>query len=415
MKTPAIAMILSATATAFGGEPPAGDSAAAAIVLPTAKSRWSLSSGVRARSIGGDFGLGSVAPSGFTLGNAGKAQQGRGDVGFFKGGTGTVTYDDGSVGPAYGTQPGDGSPDGSTYSTINSPGQLSSTGRHDSNGDEIFDLSFHSSSSIVRSGSGYSPGGFGSSDDQVVASPYLEVRYTLAESRNWGFNLVAGYSFARAGLSSGAGVLGTAFNRKTTTTTNYTYTYDHYAFNSGAIGADYPFNDTESATIYDAAAANAQGGYTQNTNDSLAPRRTVDRNQTTVDQDFTAIGSANLEVDLHELLMAAEVIYQVDDRIQLTAAVGPTLNILDSSLGASSNWYSAGKRVSSFSSNNSEVSVRAGVMAQVGARYFLNQDWFLEANGGYRFVPEISTSSGIADADIDASSWVAGFGFGFQF
>lgn len=408
-------MILSAAGSTFGGEPPSNEEAMSAISLPAAKPRWSVSSGVRARSIGSDFGLGSVAPSGFSLGATVNAQTGRGDVGFFKGGTGTVTYDDGSVGPAYGTQDGDGAADGSAYATINSPGQLASTGRYDSSGDEIFDLSFHSSSSIVRSSSGYSPGGFGSSDDQVVASPYLEVRYSLAESRSWGFNLVAGYSFARAGLGSGAGVLGTAFNRNTTITSNYTYTYDHYAFNSGAIGADYPFEDTESATIYDADAANGQGGYTQNTNDSLAPRRTVDRTRDFVDQEFTAIGSADLDVDLHELLVAAEVTYQIDNRLQLTVAVGPTLNMLDSNLGISSDWMSGGKSLASYSASDSEMSVRLGVMSQVGIRYFLNSEWFVEANGGYRFVPEVSTSAGIADAEVNASSWVAGFGVGFRF
>lgn len=408
-------MIASATASVFGGEPPAIGETSPEISVPTSKPRWSVSSGIRARSVSGDFALGSIAPSGFSLGSSVNDRTGRGDVGLFKGGIGTVTYDDGSVGPAYGTQDGDGASDGSAYSTINSQGQLATTGRYDVEGDEIFDLSFHSSSSFVRSSSGYSPGGFRSSDDEVVASPYIEFRYAIVETRNWGINLVAGYSFARAGLGSGAGALGTAFNRNTTVVQNYTYTYDHFAFNSGAIGTDYPFKDTESATIYDAGVANGPGGYTQNSSDSQAPRTTTNRSRQSVDQEFTALGSANMNVDLHEVLIAAEVTYQLNERFHLTAAVGPTLNMLSSDMVVSSGWYQGAKRVSSSSSNTDETSLKLGLMAQLGVRYFLSPEWFLEANGGYRYVPQVTTGSGIAESNIDASSWTAGVGVGFIF
>ena len=415
MKKLTVIMIVSATGIAYGGDAPTVAETSPEISVPTSKPRWSVSSGIRARSISGDFAMGSIAPSGFSLGSSVNGRTGRGDVGLFKGGTGAVTYDDGSVGPAYGTQDGDGAPDGSAYATINSQGQLATTGRYDVEGDEIFDLNFHSSSSFVRSSSGYSPGGFRSSDEEVVASPYIEFRCAIAETRNWGFNLVAGYSFARSGLGSGAGVLGTAFNRSTSVVKNYTYTYDHFAFNSGAIGTDYPFKDTESATIYDAGVANAPGGYTQNSSDSQAPRTKVDESRKSVDKEYTAMGSVELDVDLHEILLAAEATYQLDDSFQLTAAVGPTLNMFNSDMDVSSGWYQGAKRISSSTSDSDETSCKLGVMAQLGVRYFLSQEWFIEANGGYRFVPEINTGSGSGEASLDASSWTAGVGVGFSF
>jgi len=380
------------------------------------KTRWSLALGTRARNFRSNFNMGAITPSGFSLtNNVPFNTGGKGDIGFFTGGAGSVVYDDGSVGPAYGTQPGNFGPDGSAYGTINSPSQLTTTGRFDSQQNEIFDLSFHTTSATGQSSSGYTPGGFKSSDSTSVAAPFIEIRYSIHDGPKWGLNLVGGYSWAEASLNSGTGNLGTAFNLNTLSTTNYTYTYDHFGFNSGAIGANSPFQDTQSATIFDAAVANAPNGYTQNTNDSQAPRKSVSQSLNNVNQVYLARGSANLHVNFHEITIAAELVFHLKDRLHITISGGPTFNVIDASLTTTGAWYAGGTKLATVSTQAKKTNIEAGVMGQAGVTYDISKRWFVEISGGYRYVSELNISAGNSTVRLDPSTWAGGIATGFRF
>ena len=414
---PVFCLFLTIDASTAGS--PAGKEPAPTTALAP-RSRWSVSAGVRVRRFSADFNVAPIGLLNLPFSRIGAVPGGSGDVGIFLGGTGQVVYDDGAVGPAYGTQPGDFGPDGSAYGRISSESQISPTGRFDSTGDEIFDLTFHSSGTTGESSSVLDEMGFSDSDSALAASPWVELRYLFMERPRWSLSVMAGYSWARAALASREGVLGSLSDINTVVSAEYAYTYDHYAFNSGAAGGDFPFQDTHSATIFDATRANAPSGYTENSNDSRAPRKTFTSGGAVGSSTggralLAARGRASVNISLHELVMAPELEWHAAPRLDVHLAVGPTINFVETDTTATGGWYDGARKVRSISARDSDSSVEIGVLAELGVRYAFNSNWYLDLSGGYRYVPTVEVRAGFARAEADASSWTAGLGVGYRF
>lgn len=381
-------------------------------------SPWAISIGVRARQLTGDFTMSALPPAGFSLNGNHSSRSGRGDVGFFKGKDGTVTYDDGKIGPSYGFD-GEFAEDGTAYGKINSASQLSATGRSGEENDfgATYDLTFHSSSTRRSSASGYSGRGFGSSDEAVAASPFLELRRSLMGGGQWSIGVMAGYSWAAAELGSGTGGLGSAFNRSAGERESFSYTYDHHTFPGDFEGATFPYEDENALTVFDAETANSDTGFTGEAKNSRAPRKSTHRVPVGKQQDqrYQATGHADLDVNLHELVLAPELTWHLNERLHLLVSAGPTVNFINADLEARGEWKSGGRTLATVSGHDSASSVEVGVMGQLALQYDLTSQWFVEANASYRYVPEVDLDAGLARASVDASTWSGGVAVGFRF
>ncbi len=370
---------------------------------PTA-SRWSVGAGIVFRPMDASFKLSSPGPLSLS-----RASSGRGDVGFARLGDGTVHYDDGSLGPSYGF--GDGNTaDGTAYGQINSASQVSAAGRVDSNGNNIYDLRFHSHR--ISYDSHYSANSHEASDSDLGIGPYVELRYVAYQAAAFDVNVFLGYSWVSAGFGSGEGILATQTLSRTTD--RYTYRYDHYAEASGANVGPFPFTDSNAFTVVDADLSNSATGFSNG--GSLPPSKSRRTNEKRI-ATYYLTGQADLDIDLHEIVLAPEVSFALlGDRLHVGLSAGPTLNFINSEFQATSQWYKSGssKPVKTYNFHDSATDVELGVMGQVTATFDITQRLYFQASGSYRYVSSVEVGGDLANASFDPSSWQSAVGFGFR-
>jgi hypothetical protein len=314
-----------------------------------------------------------------------------------------VTYDDGYVGPGFGQFDGN-TPDGTSYGYISNAGQVTPTNRTDSFGNTIYNAAFHTDRTFYQNR--YNPGSFHSSDDEVGVGPYVELRYALFQGVKADVNLTLGYSWVSAELGSGVGALAT--QTLTRVDEHRTYNYDFDAVAAGAVGAPFPFTDTGSFFI-----TNAAGSY--NDGNFLGPRQSVDRSSRTVAQ-YVLLGHADVDVDLHEIVLAPEFQLHLGDRVHLGVSVGPTVNFINSDLDATASWYRRGssKALKTYQVHESTNDVELGVASQLTLLIDITSRLYIQASGSYRYVPDVDVAGGFAKASVDTAAWQGAVGLGIR-
>lgn len=371
--------------------------------------KWRISAGASVRSVGTDFHM--SAPPALTIG---RDASGKGDVGFYKGTTGSLSYDDGSLGPAWGYG-GEGSPswyDGTCYGVIGSASQLQPTSRP-YHGDIYYDeLTFHSTLSVNETQ--YTGTPYDGSDDKTVVAPFLQLRRELGQVSGMSIGVLLGYAFVQSDASSGQRQLAQqAVNRRTTT---YAYTYDHVGYYSGATdaGAVFPFVDDGSYTVFDTPYANSSGWTSEADSPALAPRKTMSstvRGRSL----YTAYGQVDTKLDLHEIMLAPELNMPLGKTVVLGLSVGPTINIIDAEIDASRRWVRNGVTEASEQANGDNTDVKIGVAADVSVFVDFTDRFFGQLSAGYRYVPTINLDAGsVASSEIDASSFQGSVGLGIR-
>jgi hypothetical protein len=261
----------------------------------------------------------------------------------------------------------------------------------------------------------YTPTPFHSSDDEIGLGPYVELRYAVFKAPHCDIQLLFGYSWVAADLGSGNGVIATQTVTQRTTRNRYAYTYDHNPFfsNFDPATSTFPFNDNSAATVYNAALYNS----TYTGGQAVDPRKKHNRhtsNKTIAS--FYAVGNATLDVDLHELILAPEILFDVSNRFRAGVTVGPTLNIIETGLDTHATWYSttSHKPLATASASSNETTVKLGVAAQITAQYDISKRVYLEASASYRYVPSFDVRSGATTASVDTASFQGAIGIGFR-
>ncbi len=370
--------------------------------------KWRISGGVSVRSVGTDLNI--SAPAALSVH---RDPTGRGDVGFYSGTSGTLDYDDGSIGPAYGYGDGDSASwyDGTCYSVIGGASQLAPTARP-YDGTTLYDeLTFHSTLSVNESH--YSATPYEGTDDKDVVAPYLQLRREMASLGGVSIGVLAGYSFVQSDASSGQRALAQQnVNRRTTT---YAYTYDHIGEYSGATapGAEFPFVDDGAYTFFDTDYANSSGYSSTADTPALAPRKAT--SSTLQDRAlYTATGSVNTKLDLHEITLAPEFTVPLGKAVVVGISVGPTINIINAEMEANRRWVRNGVTEQSENAKDDNSDVKIGVAADLSVFVDFTDRFFGQVGAGYRYVPSITLDAGFASGEIDASSFQGSVGVGVR-
>lgn len=363
-------------------------------------------SGIVVRSIGADFKFGKV--SGISTFPQGMVRRGLGDVGFFEGGNGTVTYEDGTAGP----DPfdlGPGIPTGLARFTVDGADQFKATGRTEL-ALPVYEVSFHSSdyeySSTLDNLSGSTAGSI--SDDDTEVGPFIELVVPIREK----LNFVVGYSYLDTEHSTG-NRLG-AIQHVYENATNYEYTYDGIGGVSPGT-ATYPYDSTVDGGIlvYDVTVASTAPGTDIGGDELLDPRRSVSTSSTKMD--LYAICSADLNVKLHEIPFGLERTCQVG-RTTLACTGGLTMNIIDFDLESRVDWYSQGSSTPFLSNSyrNAGHDLKWGAYLGINAHCPLNEEdtVYFDSQISYRWVDSTTVTAGKTSVEIDPSSWEARFGIG---
>jgi hypothetical protein len=329
-------------------------------VLP----RLRVSAGATVRSLGADFRLdGGHRSLGAAPANAG----------LFSGGSDRVIYDDGSVGPSFGTVAGNTN-DGTAFGTIQSASQVFNTGRIDGNGDPIFGARFRGAeaSSVTVP------------DEETSVGPYLQLTYSLLERDGLLLNAVTGWSWVRFGLGSGNQLI----------RDEHTYTYDTTLVTPLPT---FPFTDPASPA--------GNGNFIIDPNNPAIAGLGLDpRDQITA----VGVARADLDVDLHEIPLGLEF-GQEFGKLDVLLTAGLTLNVIAFDLNSQ---FASGTDVQRWRNEGNEIKA-GGYLGLVG-RYPLcaSGKVFAEARGSYRWVDSTEVSAGFATAEIDPSSWEGGLGIG---
>lgn len=391
-----------------------------ALVLPChgqESGGWSFEAGVAFRNWDADFQQSSPGRLGIG-GLFNPSTRGKGDVGIFRGGRGSVIYEDGRVGPEGVLVHPNYNDDGSAVGVIDRRSQIRPTNRNAfpaAGPGSAVELSFHSHQTVDRFSANPSSRSFGSSDDSLAVGPFFNINRTVFQTSAFEVSLSFGYTWLAGDFDSGSGVLGRESVTRTRTTDQYTYKYDHDLTASGitAPGTTFPFRDGSSATVFN---ANKWNRFYPGAN-LRAPSISRDRsvNQRAV-ASFVATGQSSLDVDLHEFVFAPEIQFRLGDRMHAGLAVGPTLNVIDASLETDASWRRVGstRALKSYHREENDLEVNVGVASEVSFTFDLTENFYVQATGGYRFIPDFDVNESFSSADLNMSSWQAGIGFGFR-
>ncbi len=251
---------------------------------------WFISGGATIRQIDAGFRFNGAHTPGINWLNYVNRHSGLGDVGLYGGGPGTVTYNDGFVGPHDGSNPGYGT--GSAHGYVDSADQISAHSVGDiANGNRNRIVSFHTDAF-----------GYTSSQDQYIVDvsdsetavgPFVALGYKLRNTDNLTVNLVAGWGFVHTDHESGSHDVARLL--VTERHTEYTYDYDYIA--NPALPLQIPGDVSGPNEIILHDPDNVFGGLGPDY--SPARQRSSTRNSTVAI--LRAVSQANLEVNLHEI------------------------------------------------------------------------------------------------------------------
>jgi hypothetical protein len=354
---------------------------------------WAFSAGVVVRSIDADFHLSPPRPLNF----GGLLRSGRGDVGLFRMGDGSRTYDNGSVTNFESLGPG-GAPPGPVPVALAFGGSVHNTGRVDSIGFPIseFDFYSHSLSQSFNSRS------VDVSDSDVGVGPYLELSRRMVDRPSLIVDAFLGWSLVETSHSSGDHTLAT----QTLYDTLHTYTYEGQALPPGFPS---PVPGLSGILLINPAALAALGG-------NAGYRNPTQSDRTSILARFYAVTGADLDVHLNEIPVGLKIGRKFG-RLTLLAELGGSLNVIDYDLDSATTWYrSTGGVQARKTWNDSASPLKVGLFGGVAAQCDLtaNGRFFLEAHGTYRWVDSVHAAAGPVSTEIDVSSWEGGLSLGVR-
>jgi hypothetical protein len=359
-------------------------------------SGWFIVPGVSVRSIRAAFNVGSGDEAILNWRSFFTPRAGRGDPGLYQGGNGVVTYDDGFVGGENAFFAGLGA-DG----FVQSASQIQPiNGATATNGNLARTVAFSSTGyeyPVQKSPS--------LNDPEVAAGPSMEFGYRLGTWHGLGLNFLSGWSYAAANHSTGLRQVISVFEQKV----DYTYLYDYLANPGMPLSLPGPVNGTDEFILYSLNGLPSffGSGYQE-------PRQSADPDLEASPR-FYALARADLQVSLHELPFGVETVRQVGP-VELALRSGFTLNVIDYNLTSSLAWYEEGVSTPAFAQEWRDAStpLKVGLFGGIAARLPLSQDGriFVETSGSYRWVDPVHASAGIAEVEIDVSSWEGRIGLG---
>jgi len=359
-------------------------------------SGWFIVPGVSVRSIRAAFNVGSGDEAILNWRSFFTPRAGRGDPGLYQGGDGVVTYDDGFVGGENTFFAGLGA-DG----FVQSASQIQPiNGATATNGNLARTVAFSSTGyeyPVQKSPS--------LNDPEVAAGPSMEFGYRLGTWHGLGLNFLSGWSYAAANHSTGLRQVISVFEQKV----DYTYLYDYLANPGMPLSLPGPVNGTDEFLLYSLNGLPSffGSGYQE-------PRQSADADLEASPR-FYALARADLQVSLHELPFGIETVRQVGP-VELSVRSGFTLNVIDYDLTSSLAWYEEGVSTPAFAQEWRDAStpLKVGLFGGIAARLPLSEDGriFVETSGSYRWVDPVHASAGIAEVEIDVSSWEGRIGLG---
>lgn len=391
--------------------------------------------GISVRSIGVDF---TASPGALNLPTSLRGSTfGAGDVGLFTGGTGSITYDNGTVGGDRGVIFLGGIPTGDALTTIAAGSQLAPTGRSfldpGSNRVDIQRLTFESSTRTIQETTNASTlPDVGISDDQISVAPYLQFVFPIKEETVVSHddpknpieepgrfvNAVVGYAFHQTSHGSGPLFAG---NRETLERqSRFLYSYD-YIGSATPTAPVFPFDGTgvnEGRVIYDAATARFAFPVATDTPEPPFIDPTTSNSVIQTLDSLPVFLTTTLDVDLHEIPFGLEIGDHFGKN-KIALNFGGTLNFVNLDLTTRADWFIPGvaNPVATQVSNSSKQPVTLGAYLGANLTRPLNEDGslYLEAHVSYRWVDDLEATVGNTRVDIDLSSLEGGLMIGYHF
>ncbi len=372
--------------------------------VQTGAGGWTLSAGAMWRNVQADFR--AAPPQGVANWRELVTQRrGGGDIGLYDG-TATVTYQDGSV-----------------YAGPWIPGVASMSAQNDDQVVErpipfaIFDpgtgygrVTFHSSRYAYSSE--LDQYAFAEEADDDVIQPFVSASHPLWQRNGKGtLNVLGRYGFAEADLTSPWAR--TASQRIIETENAYYAEYDISMENgSGKIPAA-PFATAVGigpVVLWDI------GMLPLWAQDAIAPEA-YSRSFRRTAETFTAMSRSELDVQLHEVLLALNWECPVARRMWVGVTGGLTVNLVDWSMIHRTEWTdSSGNSVLSELAQGDDDEVVLGATGEASLRCDLDAEgrYFAEVHGGFAWVEDVDVDCGAASATIDLSTWTAGGSVGIK-
>ena len=370
---------------------------AGASTASSAGQAWRLSVGYAVRSFEADFQM--SAPS---IGLIAPYLGGLGDVGFYRGGSGFLDYEDGYVGgsPGSGFPLSNGTAPAYSYpsETLYSGYLITATGERLS---EKGTVVFHSTAYDLRSQVS------SLQVDGALVGPFVRWQARVADDPWGSLGISASWQNYSGTLKAERLELGHPEQVR------YAYTYDTARFGSSIppFGPSY----SVSGVVFDAATVNAVHDLAIGTPGTFRnPRKAITRSEV---PEWTAIGSSFLDVRLNEIFLSADVVWKPWRGWEFGLSAGPTLNVVSTTLNSCTAWErNDGLMVRGESTRQSDTQVAVGVGVQGVVRHDLTRDGraFIEAHAGYKWLDAIAVGGGSSSANLDLSDWEVGLGVGIR-
>lgn len=363
--------------------------------------RWFFSSGVSVRALTPSFKLGYSHHESLDWGDLFPRRPNVGSLTTFDGTGKPRVYRNGAVGGDNPNFTGFGA-----EGRVDDPGQIRPLAPGaDANGNLARTLSFSSTGYSYPSNVGVSQ-----MSPATTANPSLELGYHLGslEGTDIRVDFVSGWTFLQSGTNTGHVRVAEVFEART----EYTFLYDYVADPSLPLAIPGTIDGFEQFIVYNPTAVPAFFG-----TGYRSPKTLTDTTRAS-SPSFYAVGRADLEVSLNEIPFGLRFTREAGP-VDLSWEGGLTFNILQYNLKSQLAWYEAGRTAPAFqhSWQDSGTPFKLGLFTGLAARLPLTPDGrvFLETRGSYRWVDPVTVSAGMANVEIDASSWEGRAGFGFTF
>ncbi|NOX99404.1 MAG: hypothetical protein GXP30_06700 [Verrucomicrobia bacterium] len=334
-------------------------------------------------------------------------QSGRGNVGLYRGGSNTVRYDNGFVGPN--TPPAANSGGAGGYVSSNS--QISPHSQGDQNlvgGGTLRSRILSFQTDNFRYLSTLDQRSVNVSDTDIGVGAYFQLGYHIHQIDSLLINFVTGGSFIRTNHSSGNQYV--AKLNVTERRTDYTYQYDYLSDSSSPLSIPGVISGPNQVIVTDPSLLFQPPPFGSS---NYRPPRQSQKESTSATTRFYALSRADLDVSLNEIPLGFEIGREIGP-FDVFLTGGTTVNIINYDLSNTVNWYQAGRSnpVMRQKWRDSGTPVRLGFYSGLTIRLPLKRDGrvLLETRSSYRWVDPVRVSAGIADVEIDPSSWEAGIG-----
>jgi hypothetical protein len=336
---------------------------------------------------------------------------GRGDVGLFHGGDGVVRYDDGFVGPGW-TGTGNPGPNGDAYALISNRSQITRTGRKDDGGVDILQLDYHSyvTHSLTQFGSFQQTT---ADDEDLSLNPSLQFGWETTLSHGFRVGLQMGWSRQQSQTAAGPSISATV--QSILQRTDHTYRYEMSA--NGITGNPaFPYFSADGWVVYDSALFATVPDYRKS---GFRDPLQLSHTRRLATRSFYAVSRGSLDASLHQFPLSVSFSKRVLPPLEIRLSAGPSLNLLQTEIHASSQWWQRlpgqDRLRASSALHQKETHWLAGAQLGLALRYDLAPHWFLEAQAGYQWLPDLDLAAAGIRGTVNASCWTTAFAFGYRF